>query len=371
MKRTLIASLLVGAAAPVLAQGSVTIYGVIDAAVTSTKNGSTTTTALLSGVGKGSRLGFKGNEDLGGGLSADFVLENGFVVDTGTVAQGGVFFGRYAFVGLSSREGWSLTAGRQDSPLTTSVIISDPLNWTYFGNTVSAGLGVFESPSEGPTSAGWQANSRVNNSLLGKYTFGPVSAQLMRGFGNENTAGNGELWSGSLTYSSGPLMVTGAYGSSKQFAASITPGATAHTQTQYVLGAYYDFKLAKVSAGYYQLDAFNANKPAGSPTALDPRGDKYKTYWIGARVPLPVGVLLTNLMKSTYDYATKSQGAGVTLGVTYEYSLSKRTALYTSYGQVNNNANGLVALTGAIPFIAPSAAGTDLHALALGVRHSF
>jgi len=371
MKRTLVAALLGCTAISALAQSSVTIYGVIDAGVGVVENGNARSTQLMSGVANGSRLGFRGIEDLGGGLRATFVLENGFAADNGSVTQGGVFFGRQSFVGLSSTSGWSLTAGRHNSPLNTSMITADPFNWQYFGNTVGTGLGVHESPGETPASGGWQGNSRVNNSVLGKYTYGPVSAELMRGFGDENTKGNGELWSGGVTYASGPWLITAAYGSFKQFAGSTVAGADPQTESQYVVGASYDFKVVKVSAGYYQFNPSNANRTPGAPNALDPRFDKGSTYWIGARAPLPFGVLLVNVMKSTYEYATRADGEGVTFGAAYEYLLSKRTSLYASYGQVNNNATGLVSLAAAIPFIAPTAAGNDLRGYAVGIRHFF
>ena len=57
-------------------------------------------TKITSGVGAGSRLGFKGSEDLGGGHSAIFLLENGFQADTGAMGQGGLLFGRQIYVGL-------------------------------------------------------------------------------------------------------------------------------------------------------------------------------------------------------------------------------------------------------------------------------
>lgn len=371
MKRTLIASAFGCAAISALAQSSVTIYGVADAGAGRVENGDTHSTQLMSGVANGSRLGFKGIEDLGSGLNGIFVLENGFNVDNGTVTQGGVFFGRQSFVGLSSKSGWSLTAGRQNSPLANSMIAADPLNWQYFGNTISTGLGVFESPGEGPASAGWQSNSRVNNSVVGKYTHGPFSAELMYGFGNEDSKGAGKLWSTGVTYASGPVMVTAAYGRSNQFAGSIVPGADPQSQDQYLVGGSYDFKVVKVSSGYYKFTPSTANRTPGVPNAFDPRADNYATYWIGARVPLPVGVLLVNAMKSTHEYATVADGEGVTFGAAYEYPLSRRTALYASYGQVVNNSTGLVSLTAAIPFIAPSKPGNNLSAYAVGIRHFF
>jgi predicted porin len=371
MKRTLLAIALGCVAAASSAQSAVTIYGVVDAGVGATQNGSAHSTQVMSGVANGSRLGFRGIEDLGGGLSATFLLENGFVLDNGSITQGGVFFGRQIYMGLTSTSGWSLTAGRQWSPLTNSMVAADPLNWQYWGNTVGTGLGIHESPGEGPTSGGWQANGRVNNSVLGRYTFSGLTAELMVAFGDENPQGNGQMVNAGLTYASGPLMVTGAYARFKQFAGATVAGADPQWQDQFVVGGSYDFKVAKISGGYYQYNPSNANRPAGTPNALDPRFDKSSTYWIGAKVPLPVGTLLTNFMKSTYEYATIADGKGTTFGVAYEYPLSKRTALYASYGQVDNNATGLVPLFAAIPVVLPSAAGNMLRGYGVGVRQFF
>lgn len=371
MKRTLLATVLGCAAATASAQSGITIYGVADAGVGATKNGNVHTTQVMSGVANGSRLGFKGMEDLGGGLSATFLIETGIALDTGTLTQGGVFGGRQTFVGLTSKSGWTLTAGRQFSPLTNSMIAADPLNWQYFGNTVGTGLGFHESPGETATSQGWQANGRVNNSLFGKYTFGGLSAELMVGAGNENAQGNGRIVSPGLTYAAGPLMVTGAYARTKQFAGATVAGAAPEWQSQYVVGASYDLKFVKLSGGYYRFTPSNANRTAGPRTALDPRFDRSSTFWIGGRAPLPVGTLLVNLMKSKYEYSTIDDGEGTTFGIAYEYPLSKRTALYASYGQVNNNATGLVPLFSAIPVVLPSAAGNKLRGYAVGLRHFF
>ncbi|WP_308610527.1 porin [Massilia frigida] len=99
-----------------MAQSSVTVYGVADAALVKESGGvAGGVTKMVGGVEGGSRLGFRGTEDLGGGLAAIFTLEMGFNLDTGTSAQGGVAFGRQAFVGLNSKAG-ALTLGRQYTP---------------------------------------------------------------------------------------------------------------------------------------------------------------------------------------------------------------------------------------------------------------
>ena len=93
------------------AQSNVSIYGIVDASA-QYLDGVSRTARLQSGGLSGSRLGFRGVEDLGDGFKAIFTLEMGLNLDTGTSAQGGLAFGRQAFVGLSDSWG-ELTLGRQ------------------------------------------------------------------------------------------------------------------------------------------------------------------------------------------------------------------------------------------------------------------
>ena len=115
MKKTLIAAALTGVFATAAhAQSSVTLYGLIDAGITYTNNqGGHSSWSETSGSVNGSRWGLRGNEDLGGGLKAIFVLENGFGINNGTLKQNGREFGRQAFVGLGHTQFGSVTLGRQ------------------------------------------------------------------------------------------------------------------------------------------------------------------------------------------------------------------------------------------------------------------
>src|SRR4051812_23419151 len=105
MKKTLAAAAALAAltpaawAQPDAARSNVSIYGVVDAGLSfeaGNKDGSVT--KVTGGIASGSRLGFRGTEDLGGGTSAMFLLESGIQADTGVSGQGGVLFGRQAFV---------------------------------------------------------------------------------------------------------------------------------------------------------------------------------------------------------------------------------------------------------------------------------
>lgn len=97
-----------------LAQSSVTLYGIISNGLGYVSNqGGHSNWTMISGANQNNRLGFKVTEDLGGGLSAVGILENGFDSNSGKLGQGGRMFGRQAFVGLSSRTYGTITFGRQ------------------------------------------------------------------------------------------------------------------------------------------------------------------------------------------------------------------------------------------------------------------
>jgi predicted porin len=99
MKKSAFALLMLGGWIGVAsAQSSVTLYGILDLSIAHESNGAGSVTKMESGVYNGGRVGMRGTEDLGGGLSANFQLEMGVNADDGTSAQGGILFGRQAWV---------------------------------------------------------------------------------------------------------------------------------------------------------------------------------------------------------------------------------------------------------------------------------
>ncbi|RKF36119.1 hypothetical protein BCY88_36595 [Paraburkholderia fungorum] len=99
------------------AQSSVTMYGLIEEGINFTNNGGDGPAyKIQSGDVVGSRWGIKGNESLGGGVSAVFRLESGFNASNGALARDGRIFGRQAYIGLSSQQYGTLTLGRQYDP---------------------------------------------------------------------------------------------------------------------------------------------------------------------------------------------------------------------------------------------------------------
>ncbi|AJE97864.1 porin [Pandoraea apista] len=218
MKKSLLALGVLGAfAGAAHAQSSVTLYGIIDAGVqyVSKTGGSLAGTGNASknfqfanGNLQGSRWGLKGAEDLGGGLKAIFVLENGFTLGNGTLGQNGRMFGRQAYVGLSSATAGTLTIGRQyDSVVDFVGPYASGSQWSTF-----AGAHPFDNDN-------LNNSFRVNNSV--KYTsvnYGGFSAGGMYGFSNSANNGttgtgfaNNRAYSFGAGYANGPLSFGAGY----------------------------------------------------------------------------------------------------------------------------------------------------------------
>src|ERR1700754_4668541 len=153
------------------AQSSVTLYGVVDAGVLYTNNNKGSAQTSLSQATP-SRWGLRGSEDLGGGLSAIFTLENGFTTATGTLSQGGLEFGRKAFVGVSSTTWGTVTAGRQYSA-------SDDLMFQFASGSdwIATGLGFGTHASDVDN---LDTSNRIQNAVkylsptIGGLTFGAL-----------------------------------------------------------------------------------------------------------------------------------------------------------------------------------------------------
>jgi predicted porin len=350
-------------------QSSVTLYGTIDSAITYARpgNGQGNEIRADSGVSNGSRWGVTGKEDLGGGLAARFVLESGFASNSGALQQGGLFFGRQAAVGLVSSSGWSVMAGRQNSPISLSLIATDAGGQIFWGNNQVAGNGVYQSPAATASSAGYQATNRVDNSVLGTYTIKNLTLRLMVSTGDNTNSGSGRMINGSATYATDRVLITASITRFRQYQADIPAGADPAWQTEYMVGGTYDFQIVKVLAGYYRYNPSEINLAQTATTLVDT-----STYWLGVRIPLfTADRLIAEVLRTRFDFPT-SRGYGTTFGIAYDHPLSKRTSVYASYGQLNNSSNSpalLWAGTAVLNF--PATRGACPKAFSVGIRHVF
>jgi len=201
-KHYLVLSAALCASSHVSAQSSVTLYGLISEGLTWVNNeGGAHNYRLLSGSNQNNRLGFKINEDLGGGTQVVAQLENGFDITNGRFGQGGRMFGRQAFVGLSDVRFGTLTAGRQYD-----------MFWDYLTPFAAgvANTGLLATPGDADNLMGsW----RYNNSI--KYrspNLGGFDAEAMYAF--SNAAGQfsvNRAFSAGARYARGPLQIAAAY----------------------------------------------------------------------------------------------------------------------------------------------------------------
>ena len=362
MKKSLIALAVLAASGAAMAQSSVTLFGVVDAtyAYGSGKigGGSVSKSQLTNSGYNSSRLGFRGVEDLGGGLSASFWLEAGINNDNGTGGSnntnnqasgalangGGLMFNRRSTVSLNGGFG-EVRLGRDYTPQFWNLTVFDPFGTNGVGTTqtLNSSLG-------GPTTV--RASNAIGYFLPGnlggfygqaQYYLGENNSRLNTGVSNVNKKdGNGlALRAG---YANGPINVA--------LAISETKFASGNIQA-FNLGGQYDLGVAKIMAHYNSDDIKNGNEGKG--------------FLIGGLIPVGAGEV--RLAYSTYKIDTVGadpRSNKIALG--YVHNLSKRTAVYATYAHVTNK-------NGAAQALNLSGATTDANAKSngydFGIRHSF
>lgn len=197
MNKTLCtAAVLSCAAAAAHAQGSVTLYGLIDASIQYTTNqGGGKTWAMSSGTTRGSRFGLFGKEDLGDGTRAVFRLENGFDVTDGSLGQGGLMFGRQAYVGIENDRWGALTFGRQYESMVDYVAHLTAADWSVY----------MEHPGDMDLT---NRGVRVDNSVKYTKSYGAFTGSALYSFGGQaGSFGRDSMWSLGGSYDDGPLYV--------------------------------------------------------------------------------------------------------------------------------------------------------------------
>lgn len=374
MKFTLGAIALALAAPAAFAQSSVTLYGVVDLGG-QYLSGHSKDVQVISGGQAGSRLGFKGTEDLGSGYFADFVLEGGLNVDTGGSAQGGQLFGRQAFGALRTPFG-TASAGRQYSSIYTQTGDFSEFSNVSVGATtaVIGGFAGGYEPIRGSannattsTATGSELNgspARVNNSF--RYTtpsFEGVKASFLYGAGEVtgDTSGT-RLFDYSVRYTNYGLDAFVSYVSDK--ADNATAVANSKTDVGIItVSAAYTIGAFKVEGGYLGV---NDKRPA------DQDG---KGYWVGGDYKFGQNVVRAQWVQNNPNKNNVALGKTNAIGVGYEFDFSKRTDLYTSFTRFQNGASSNGAFAGRIGASVPAGLTTatdrSVSEFVLGVRHSF
>jgi predicted porin len=355
------ASAAVASASAAQAQ-SVTIFGLFDAAlehVTDIGPGHGGLNRMPSLTGSfPSRIGLRGSEDLGGGLRAQFVVEQGFTPDMGTLSQGGRAWGRQAWVGLSGPWG-AISLGRQYTMLYWSLLDADVLGPNLYG---SGSLDAYV------------PNARADNAVVYKGSFAGLTLGASLSLGRDAVSGGspaatgcgGEAadrkacreWSAMLKYDSpawgAALAVDEILGGPGAFA-----GLTSSAQADRRWSA----------NGYVQIASVKATlgliRRANDASASAPRSD---LWYAGAAMPLSSG---WTLEAEGFRLAFTGSADAALLGAArITYNLSRRTAVYTTFGRIANRGGLALSVSAGAGGSNPEP-GVGQSALALGMRHSF
>ncbi len=337
MKKSLLA-LAVAAALPAFAQAqtNVSLYGSLDMSLESVNgdaNGGNSDLRVTDGVWSQSRLGFKGSEDLGGGLKGIFQIEHRFRPDTGAQTSATSFWQGQSWVGLGGGFG-EIKLGRMYTPIFQALLPGDTTGYSWYNNQV--GLG--------GTRVRFGNEIEYKSPSLGGFTiYGAYAASG----GLADTAQEPAGATSDATKIGDTLGVAGvgAFGPIKFGLGyhSIKDGAVGNTGTRKEIGASVGGTIGPVGIGL-------------TFATVDPSGDNNKTKAFGATASMGfgAGTVYVSFTKTNPD-GNNNNSTG--LGLTYSHGLSKRTFAYASVG-LNT---------------VEQASGDDLkpRAIALGVRHFF
>jgi predicted porin len=399
MQKKLIALAVAGlASTAAFAQTNVTIYGIMDYGYAYRFDGrgfdstfpninqphANSSSQLNGGQQSGNRLGFKGTEDLGNGLKAVFLLEQGWLGDTGAAQSTTSVYNRQAYVGLSGGFG-TVVGGRLYTPHYTFVSGLDPFGAGTVGryNNVYSPGSAISGATYGTTGAIMDP-VRVDNAVayispsFGGFT---VTGAFSNNATGDDSAGNnaqnntvyailGQYTGGALTLGANYHYVaagTQAIGT----APAAIPAQWANNVQNFTLGGSYDFKVAKVMALY----SWNKADLNQGVSLLVPSDLTINNYMIGATVPF--GKFAA---KGSYIYSDGNNvaGDGQQIAVGLDYNLSKRTNLYSAYSWIDNTGNRVNGVGDATASGGYTAAqggtvfpGVFQQGFQVGVRHMF
>lgn len=356
MKKTLLVlTVLASFAQAAHAESSMILYGVVDAPLEFVTNQASGAPSLganglpvpkpggnrwslnSSGGLSNSRWGFKGNEDLGGGLSAFFQLENGFGLTTGQLQQGGRMFGRMAFLGLKSANWGAISVGRQYTSLLEVMATLGPINLATMYEPVTVETG---------------SNYRQDSSIKYVGNFGKVTVESHYSFSaaqvNFNgrpvaNGGNGQIpghfhdntaWGMGATYTDGPMLL--AFGVDQLFPSMSTTGTGDNwTATKIAVGGSY-----MVTSDLKLMGGYSYGRTTDQNNVVVYRGDY---FWAGAQYSFTpfirsgLGLYYNHLstMKTSATAADGRIGNPWEISFFTSYFLSKRTDVYvvTSYAR--------------------------------------
>ena len=355
------------------AQSNVSLYGMVDVGVMRSTAGGVGNNTVLSNGGYGtSRLGFRGSEELGGGWSANFVLEGSLNPDTGTgrpsnsnnqasgvQATSSLTFDRQSYVSLVGPLG-ELRMGHDYAPTHWNNIYFDPFNQN---GVARAGNLTFAAVGSGSLYTTIVASNTISYWL--PKNLGGWYGMAMVAFGENGSSSaqknDGNLVGGRLGYVQGALDIAGGI-TRTRYERTSTIGNYTHAN----IGANFNLGFAKLFALYNQVDV-----------GLSAGKVRKRTYELGAHIPVTAQgkirlsyAMLNDSSASSLrnaDGSARSGNDARQLGLGYVHDLSKRTALYGSYAHIRNRGQATYTISGA----SAPLAGRNSSGVELGIRHIF
>jgi predicted porin len=367
MKKTLIALAAVAATSAAFAQSTVTIYGKLD-------QGYARSIGAAKGEIKeaaGSRLGFRGTEDLGGGLKANFQVDTRFRMDdNGAAPTASPLAGGNTFVGVSGGFG-NVQMGKLDTHYCmgsdshgTRATALQASSCGVLGYVNGSGAGqAIANASRSTNVVRYTAPTMGGLTVQGTYSFAQSGSE---GAVGKTSGGNAAHIQG--VYAAGPLTVGASMWQAKGEDQTSTVARTGQKAT--TLMANYNLGIATIGLTY---DKSALRAGAANAAFID---TERTITSIPVTVPMGAGTALF-----TYSKASNTKTAGVTnantgatlLSVGYDYALSKRTSLGVSYAKLDNKTSAGYALytQSALNGTPANAVGTDAAQFYLGLRHAF
>ncbi|MBI5781291.1 MAG: porin [Rhodocyclales bacterium] len=328
------------ASAPLWAQSSsIQFYGAADAFVKYGQWMGDDVSGVDDGGLNGSRVGFRGEEALGSGLKAVFVLEQGFNIDNGQSCcmsgadaeynGGSQTFTRQAYVGLKGSFG-QVALGRQYAP-------------GYFIDAYDALLSAVPSPQSwlsllGNLTITPNSPARWNNAVAYDGVFQSVSLSAIYSAGNRETDSAGpngvdndddDKYGVSLKYDNGPLKLGAIYHGIKYSGQNVTDGYAKgdDTQKEWLLGASYNFGMATLAGSYQQ-----------GRDVLGASGFDVDLWQVGVIVPVGAGNIHFSYGQADIDEVANVLSRDVkpkSFTIAYTHAFSKRTTGYLGYNKID------------------------------------
>jgi predicted porin len=392
MQKKLIVLALAGlTAAPAFAQSNVTVYGRVDYGYMSRSGGDGGYDSdgrkgeMASGMQAGSRLGFKGSEDLGNGLKAIFELESGVTNDAAAVAGTFSALNRHAYVGVTGNFG-TVVGGRLDGVRYGVYNKYDAFAGGGMGNFTQMTMQVDRADNAiayiSPKFSGFGLTLAHATRVAGQEQAGTQTLNNTNANGTNGNASDGKLYTIMGTYDNGPLSLTLDYETVRYVDSNNTGGGALDNQVVTTVGGSYDFKFVKLSALYDRHRAESSNNWASRGDLVD-----YNAWFVSASAPYG-----NFLFKATYGRVSDqrnskeqsaasalfTQGDASKFGIGVNYLLSKRTNVYFDYARISNNdRNSNYTLTpaangqGGAATTALGGSGYGVSGFNIGLAHNF